>query len=60
MNLSDNDILDLKNALLSVEFGKVEIHIHEGIIVSIAVTKITNKVLTKRNKCVVSNNRKSS
>jgi len=60
MNLSDRDILELKNALLGVEFGKVEIQIHEGIVVLISVTKITSKVLTKRNRCVVSNNRKSS
>ena len=59
MNLSDHDILELNNALLDVKFGKAEIQIHEGIVVSITVTKITNKVLTKRNKCVVSDNRKS-
>lgn len=57
MNLSDHDILELKNALLGVDFGKVEIQIHEGIIVSIVVTKT---VLTKRNKYVISDNRKSS
>lgn len=54
MILSNHEFQELSKALVDLEYGKVEIQIHAGEVVSLAVTKVTkNKVLTKHNGCVV-------
>jgi len=50
MDVTDKDLQELKNALLGVDYGKIEIQIHAGSIASIAVTKITKQTLTKKTK----------
>ncbi|VBB38998.1 hypothetical protein TRIP_E160222 [uncultured Spirochaetota bacterium] len=58
MRLEDSDIADLRMLLADIEFGRLEIKIQNGKIVHCEVTTIVNKSLTKRNVCVVSENRK--
>lgn len=56
MTLSERDMVELRNALLDVEFGKIEIQIHAGAISSIAVTKVTKQALTKGRRYSVNSN----
>lgn len=59
MILSSNELEELSKAISEIEYGKVEIQIHAGEMVAIAVTKVTkNRVLTKHNKCVVNDSGK--
>ncbi len=59
MVLTKHELEELSKALADIEYGRVEILIHAGEMVSLSVTKVTkNKVLTKHNRCVVNDSGK--
>ncbi len=53
MTLEYEDIEELRKALANVEFGKVEMQIHESIIISITVTTVKKKPVPKKDRIVV-------
>lgn len=53
MTLEYEDIEELRKALSTLDFGKVELQIHEGAIISMTVTTIKKKPVPKKDRIVV-------
>jgi hypothetical protein len=59
MILTSNEMEELRKALADIEYGKVEIQVHAGEIISVASTKVTKKKsLTNKAECAVNGHRK--